>query len=159
MAEAIDGAPSATWEISHKTDVGLDLEMFNGAIRLQADYFYEYRDNILLKRAQIPDIMGAPWGNTPWANLGIVENQGFDGMIEVSHTTSYGLYFALRGNVTFARNKIIEDDTAEALWSYQNTRGTRVGQPFGYVALACSRARRRLTVRPSRSLALIRSVM
>lgn len=36
--------------------------------------------------------MGAPWGNTPWANLGIVKNQGFDGMIEVSHTTSYGLY-------------------------------------------------------------------
>lgn len=33
------GAPNATWEVSHKTDVGLDLEMFNGAIRLQADYF------------------------------------------------------------------------------------------------------------------------
>ena len=51
MAEAMMGAPNATWEVSHKTDVGLDLEMFNGAIRLQADYFYEYRDNILLKRA------------------------------------------------------------------------------------------------------------
>ena len=135
MAESMMGSPNATWEISHKTDVGLDLEMFNGAIRLQADYFYEYRDKILLKRAQIPDIMGAPWGNTPWANLGIVENRGFDGMIEASHTTSYGLYFALRGNVTYAHNTIIEDDTAEALWSYQNTRGTRVGQPFGYVAL------------------------
>lgn len=134
MAELQMGAPNATWEVSQKTDVGFDLEMFGGALRLSADYFYEYRNQILLKRAQIPDIMGAAWGDTPWANIGIMENQGVDAMLELKHTTRYGLYYALRGNFTFARNKVIEDDTAYAVFDYQNSRGRAIGSPMGLVA-------------------------
>lgn len=134
MAELQMGAMNATWEISQKTDVGFDLEMFGGALRLSVDYFYEYRDQILLKRAQIPDIMGAAWGNTPWANLGIMENRGVDAMLEVKHTTRYGLFYSLRGNFTFARNKVIEDDSARQIYDYQNSRGQSVNLPFGLVA-------------------------
>lgn len=134
MAELQMGAPNATWEISQKTDVGFDLEMFGGMLHLSADYFYEYRDQILLKRAQIPDIMGAAWGDTPWANLGIMENQGVDAMLELKHTTKYGLFYALRGNFTFARNKVIEDDTARQIYSYQNSRGRSINVPMGLVA-------------------------
>lgn len=134
MAELQMGAPNATWEISQKTDVGFDLEMFGGALRLSADYFYEYRDQILLKRAQIPDIMGAAWGNTPWANLGIMENRGVDAMLEVKHTTRYGLFYSVRGNFTFARNKVIENDTAYQIFDYQNSRGLPINLPFGLIA-------------------------
>ena len=134
MAELQMGAPNATWEISQKTDVGFDLEMFGGTLRLSADYFYEYRDQILLKRAQIPDIMGAAWGDTPWANLGIMENQGVDAMVELKHTTKYGLFYALHGNFTFARNKIIEDDTAHKVFGYQNSRGRSANLPYGLIA-------------------------
>ena len=152
MAEAQMGSPNATWEVSRKTDVGIDLEMFEGVIRMQADYFYEYRDGILLQRAQIPDIMGAPWGETPYANLGIVENQGFDGMIEIKKTHSNGLFWSLRGNVTYAVNKIIEDDTAEALWSYQNSRGTKIGQPLGYIALGLFQSQEEIDKSPKQEL-------
>lgn len=134
MAELQMGASNATWEVSHKTDLGLDLELFDRKIRLSADWFYEYRDQILLKRQQIPDIMGAAWGDTPWANLGIMENRGVDGQIEFTNTTSHGFFYSVRGNITYAKNKIIEDDTARALFDYQNTRGHSTGLALGYVA-------------------------
>ena len=134
MAELQMGAPNATWEVSTKTDIGLDIEFWGSRIRLSADYFHEYRDQILLKRVRIPDIMGAAWGDTPWANLGIMKNQGVDAMLEIKNTTKKGFFYSIRGNFTYAHNTIIEDDTPEALFDYQNSRGQSVGRLMGYVA-------------------------
>ncbi len=133
MAELQMGAPNATWEVSHKTDIGVDVELFDRKIRLSADWFYEYRNQILLKRAQIPDIMGAAWGDTPWANLGVMENGGIDGQIEFTNTTKSGFFYSVRGNFTYAKNTILEDDTAKALYDYQNTRGQSTGIALGYI--------------------------
>lgn len=134
-AEATMGSPSATWEVSHKTDVGIDMEFFNGRLKVASDYFYEYRDNILLKRVLIPSIMGAAFGETPWANIGIMENRGVDGNAEFSGTSASGLYYSVRGNFTFARNKIIEDDTVYHTWTYQDSRGRSAGMVYGLTAL------------------------
>lgn len=134
MSELQMGSPNATWERSRKTDVGFDLELFGGDIRLSADWFYEHRDGILLKRGTIPDIMGAQWGDTPWANIGIMENRGVDANFEAHHTFDSGFYIKADANFTFARNKIIEDDTAHTFYDYQNTRGRSAGLPLGYIA-------------------------
>ena len=134
-AEKTMGAPNATWEVSHKTDIGIDMEFFKGRIKLAADYFYEYRDNILLKRKLIPDIMGAAFGDTPWANIGIMENRGVDGNIEFSGTTTSGFFYSVRGNMTFARNKIIEDDTVYHQWGYQDSRGRSANMIYGLTAI------------------------
>ncbi len=152
MAESAIGAPSATWEVSHKTDVGFDLEMFERKLRISADYFYEHRTNILLQRASVPSTMGAPSGALPWANIGVMDNQGFDSSIELTNTTSYGLYYSLRGNFTFARNKILEDDTAEALWSYQNTRGKSANIPLGYVAIGLFQSQEEVDSAPKQEI-------
>ena len=135
MAELQIGAPNATWEVSQKSDVGVDMEFFSRKLRISADYFYEYRDRILLQRAAIPDIMGAAWGDTPWANIGIMTNKGVDGQIEFTDTTPGGFFYSIRGNFTYAQNKIVEDDTAYALYDYQNSRGMYVGSWLGYTAL------------------------
>ncbi len=129
------GVSDVSWEKSYKTDIGFDLELFNGAVSLQADVFNEDRKNILLQRRIIPNISGITSSTIPWANLGKVNNKGFDSMLEVKHTTENGFYYSFRGNFTFARNKIIEDDTPTPKHEYQSTRGKRVGQPFGLVAL------------------------
>ena len=41
----------------------------------------------------------------------------------------------MRGNFSFARNKIIENDEPEPLYKYQDARGRCIDQPFGLVAL------------------------
>ena len=152
MAELQMGAPNATWEVSHKTDVGLDIEFLDRKIKLSADYFYEYRDQILLKRAQIPDIMGAAWGDTPWANLGIMKNRGVDGQIEFTNTTKRGFFYSVRGNFTYAKNTVIEDDSAKAVYDYQNTRGVSSGIPLGYVALGLFQSQEEIDNSPKQEL-------
>jgi TonB-linked SusC/RagA family outer membrane protein len=152
MAELQMGAPNATWEVSHKTDIGTDIELFDRLVRVSADYFSEHRTGILLKRAQIPDIMGAAWGDTPYANLGIMDNKGFDGQIEITNTTKRGLYYSFRGNMTYAHNKVIEDDTARAMYDYQNTRGRASGRALGYVAVGLFQSQEEIDNSPKQEL-------
>ena len=152
MAELQIGSPNATWEVSRKTDAGIDMEFFNRKLRVSADYFYEYRDHILLQRATIPDIMGAAWGDTPWANIGIMTNEGVDGQIEFTNTTRGGFYYSVRGNFTYARNKIVEDDTAYALYDYQNSRGMYVGSWLGYTAIGLFQSQEEIDNSPVQEL-------
>lgn len=135
FAEDKMGVTNISWEVAKKANLGVDIELFNGFLNLQGDFFKENRDHILLKRGVIPNISGITSSTIPWANLGVVENKGFDGLVEVKKTTESGFYYSVRANFTFARNKIIEDDSPTPKYDYQNTRGNRVGQPFGLVAL------------------------
>ncbi len=122
-----------TWETSTKYNLGLDIGLFK-VFSLQIDAFKERRENILLKRAQLPALIGLVPHGTPYGNVGIVDNKGFDTAIELKNTTSYGLTYSLRGNFTFARNKIVEDDTPTPAEPYQQTRGTSLTQAFALVA-------------------------
>lgn len=152
MAEAQIGADNLTWEVARKTDIGIDLEFANRIVRLSADYFHEYRDKILLQRAAMPDIFGAAWEQTPYANLGIMTNQGFDGQIEITNTTRNGFYYSIRANATYAKNTIIEDDTAIPAEPYMNTRGQMAGLPMGYVALGLFQSQEEIDNSPKQEL-------
>ncbi len=152
MAEDQIGADNLSWEISRKTDIGVDMELFNRVLKISADYFHEYRDNILLQRKTVPDIFGAAWEKTQWANVGIMTNQGVDGQIEVTNTTRNGFFYSIRGNVTYAKNTIIEDDTAHPKYKYQNSRGTCAGLPLGYVALGLFQSQQEIDESPVQEL-------
>ena len=152
MAEDQIGADNLTWEVARKTDIGIDLEFANRIVRLSADYFHEYRDKILLQRAAMPDIFGAAWEQTPYANLGIMTNQGFDGQIEITNTTRNGFYYSIRANATYAKNTIIEDDTAIPAEPYMNTRGQMAGLPMGYVALGLFQSQEEIDNSPKQEL-------
>jgi len=134
-AEDKMGTTDVTWEKSYKTDVGVDMQLFNGFINLQFDYFYEKRRDILLQRGRVPNISGITQNSKPWANIGAADNKGFDFNITASKQTSYGLYYSLGVNMTLAKNKILEDDTAIHKWENRNSRGRPIDQPFGWVVL------------------------
>ncbi len=152
VAESRMGSPLASWEVSNKADVGLDLEMFDRKLRLSGDYFYEHRTNILLERGSVPRTIGLASNQLALSNIGIMDNTGFDANIEFTNTTSYGLYYQIRGNVTYAHNTVIEDDTAQALWSYQNTRGKSIGIPLGYIALGLFQSQEEIDNSPKQEL-------
>src|SRR5690606_14220589 len=134
-AEAKMGAANITWEKSYKANIGLDLELFRGTVVLQGDYFQEKRRDILLRRGTVPNITGITSASIPWANVGKVDNRGLDFNLEVRKHTSSDLYYSVRANGTFARNKIIDDDKAKQRWDNLNTIDHPVDQPFGLIAL------------------------
>lgn len=152
MAEDQIGADNLSWEVARKTDIGIDLEFANRVVRISADYFHEYRDKILLQRAALPDIFGAAWERTQWANIGIMKNRGVDGQIEITNTTKKGFFYSIRGTFTYARNTIIEDDTAVPAEPYMNTRGQLSGLPLGYVALGLFQSQEEIDNSPKQEL-------
>ncbi|MFC6997209.1 SusC/RagA family TonB-linked outer membrane protein [Rufibacter roseus] len=137
--EALIGNPNVTWEVSTKTNVGMDLEFFNGKITLQVDAFKEKRENILIQRGDVPRVSGIyPW-IIPFANLGKVDNKGIDGQLIVRNSTQSGFYYSFNSNFTFARNKIIKNDEPTPLYPYMAREGQRIDQPFGLISLGLFR--------------------
>jgi outer membrane receptor protein involved in Fe transport len=75
--ESATGNPFLTWEKSKKTNIGVDIELFNGQLAFTGDVFKENRTQILTTATIIPDVTGVQ--NLPAINAGIVDNKGFEG--------------------------------------------------------------------------------
>lgn len=134
MEENAMGNTELTWEKSYKTDIGLDLGLFDNRVVLQADYFREHREDILQQRNTIPNSTGIyPW-SVPYGNIGIVDNEGFDAMLEIRNTTAGGFFYSFKANVTYAHNTVIENDEPKPAYPYLSGKGQSLGQTFGYVA-------------------------
>lgn len=142
-------AENVTWEKSYKTDIGLDLRLFKESLTLQLDWFNEDRRDILLSRGTIPIVTGI-YAST-YANLGAVNNRGLDMMAEYKFAPSKDFYMSFYANMTYAKNKIIEDDTAIPLYNYQNSRGHSIDQPFGYVALGLFQSEEEIASSPKQT--------
>lgn len=124
------GNPDLTWERAVKMNVGFDLTMWGDRIRVTADFFNEYRKDILTTRSSVPVIIGA---EMPAYNLGKMRNYGFDG--EITFRDNIGKFnYWIRGLYSFARNEILEMDEVEPLYEYQRRTGQRFNQFYGLVA-------------------------
>lgn len=129
------GNPDVTWEVGTKSNIGLDVELFDGKIAIQADAFREYREGILIQRGVVPRVAGYyPW-SIPYANLGEAKNHGIDAMLEIRNTTPKGFFYNIRGNITYAKSLRVKDDLPTYLYPYQNPIGHLIDQPFGLVSL------------------------
>jgi len=123
------GNQLVTWEKSKKTNIGLDLNMLDGKLGITADYFSEYRDNILTTRENVPGIIAI---NLPAVNIGIVENRGYELMLKWKDNIG-SFNYQISPNMSFSRNKIVFMDEAPQNELYRLRTGNRVNQPFGYV--------------------------
>ena len=129
--EARFESPFLSWEIENKQNYGIDLGLFDNRIDIQADYFNNRRHNILLRRATVLDVAG--FQQMPWQNFGIVTNKGLDASVTMNHNIG-DWKLSARGNITYARNKIIEQDEVPQLYPWMNNTGTRLNSWDLYIA-------------------------
>lgn len=131
VAENIIGIQNLTWERSHKTNIGLEIGLFN-KLNIIADYFVDHRKNILVPRQTVAGIAGYN-GAQVYANLGEARNSGVDGNIE--YNDRFGkVGLRVFGNFTYAVNKIIFQDEPERQNAYQKGAGHMFGEFTGYTA-------------------------
>ena len=132
--ETVNMAVDLIWEESRKQDLGIDLKLFNDALSIVFDLFKERRENILLKREHsIPSFLGYNT-SAPYGNIGIIENKGFDGTIEYNKRINKDWVIALRGNVTFNKDKWIQGELPEQKYEWMNQYGRNINGAKGYVA-------------------------
>lgn len=126
------GVTNLTWEKGLKHNIGIEAAFFSDLIRLDIDYFYEKRTDILLQRASLPWIAG--FNSAPFANMGKMINRGVDGTIEINKRYGKG-GLRVYGNFTYAKDKILEQDEAQKNYEYRMRTGHKFGQQFGLIAL------------------------
>ncbi len=122
--------PNITWELATTTDIGLESQFFNGKLGINVDVFRSMRSNILITRSEsVPGYTGL---TLPNENLGKVLNRGIE--LEATHNNNIGNSFTynIRGNITFARNKVIFMDEAANIPSYQRKTNIPVDSWFLY---------------------------
>lgn len=121
------------WEIAYKTNLGLEIGLFDGKVDIMADIFKEKRTNILQERADIPNTMGL-W-TIPLVNVGEANGKGMDISVDYNHSFNKDMWLVGRGNFTYARSTYRyyeEPDYSHIPW--KSYIGHSIKQNRGYVA-------------------------
>ncbi|WP_207424343.1 SusC/RagA family TonB-linked outer membrane protein [Desertivirga brevis] len=117
--------PNYTWEVLKTSNIGLDATLWKGLLGIEFDMFNQNRSNILATRqVSISGLYGFP--GLPPENIGKVRNRGFELVLSHSNKT-HNINYNIRGNISFARNKIIYFDEVPLAYEYQNQTGRPIG--------------------------------
>lgn len=117
------------WEVARKWNVGAEMRLFEDRLSFSADYFEEKRDNILWNLSTVPEYVAV---SLPASNFGKVNNYGYE--FEAGFKSRVGKFnYWMRGNFSFARNKIVYQDEVKYKNEFQQRTGHPVGQYFGLV--------------------------
>jgi TonB-linked SusC/RagA family outer membrane protein len=120
-----------TWETSLKSNLGVEISLFD-KIEIQADYFTEYRTNILMTRSSIPSTMGLQADLR--ANIGEASSHGYEISVDVNHSFNQNFWLTGRANFTYATNKyeVFEEPTYPYPWL--SSKGLSFDQQKGLIA-------------------------
>lgn len=117
VSQGLFGNPNISWEIAEKKNIGIDVGLFN-SLSVSFDYFTEHRTDILISRGTVPEFQGVPLGNIPKANLGIVDNKGYEIEARYNKALSKNFSVNLGGNFGYNRNRVVFLDEAQRDESY-----------------------------------------
>src|SRR5690606_7133060 len=76
VRERSEANPNITWERAQKRNIGLEVNLWNGYLNMELDYFYEKRSNMLVTpNVVVPSEYGIGLSQV---NSGVMENKGID---------------------------------------------------------------------------------
>jgi TonB-linked SusC/RagA family outer membrane protein len=128
------GNPNITWEVAKKQNLGVDIGLFND-LSLALDYFVENRSSILISRGTVPEFQGVPLANIPKANLGEVDNSGYEMELTYNKSISQDLSLQVRGNYGYNHNtiKFLDEQILDESYVHRyRSTGYAIGQAWGY---------------------------
>ena len=106
--------PFITWERQTSYNLGFESKFANSLFSLNAEFFYQRRDNILVtKDASVPNFTGL---SLPQQNIGIVDNRGFELEGGYHKAINKDLRIDATANFSFNHNKVVfMDEPARAV--------------------------------------------
>lgn len=126
------GNPNVTWEKALKQNYGIDVNFLNNRLRVSTDIFFEKRRDILIQRKTLPVFYALSSSLMPAINYGKVNNKGYE--VEVKWNDKVrDVNYWITGNVSYSKNRIIEQDEVKPNEPYMWKTGKPTGTVFGYV--------------------------
>lgn len=128
------GNTQLSWEQTTMKNLGLDLSLFSNKVSLSAEVYSRKTDGLLL-RVPLPDSEG--YSNSPLANVGSMENKGFELALGY-HIDTKDFKSTITGTFDLVRNKVLSLDTPNATINAGNNADfggfditrTEAGHPF-----------------------------
>ena len=126
--------PNITWEVSYKTNLAIELGLFDNDLTFQAEFYHENRTNIVQLRPDIPSTTGLTAGVR--TNYGEAVGKGIDLTLDYNKAYTNSMWYIIRGNFTYGTAKITKYDELDysEIAPWRSLVGQKVGQTRGYVA-------------------------
>ena len=134
LAENRTGSMNLKWEVSTKTNFGIDARFFDDKVDMTVDFFHTKTTDIFQRRANIPDEGGLS-NVLPYANIGSMKSWGMDGTLAYTHTFNKDMALTVRGNFTHAENEVIYWEQSGVNYPYQSNSGVPYKVQRGLIAL------------------------
>lgn len=128
--------PSLKWETTTQSDIGIDIEVLNGALSFSTDYF-DKRTTGLLMFEPLPDYTG---GGAIARNIGSVQNKGWEFTLSAYPFRSKNFTWNTNFNFSTLKNKVTSLGDRDSVFTGSNVGGGMtgknefvliVGQPMG----------------------------
>lgn len=119
--------PNITWEESLNANIGIDVSLLS-SFELTADVFRHNRTQIITGRWNtLPGVIGQ---DLPYDNAGSVLSEGAELSLQYKNRAGSFNYF-VKGNVSFAKNKITGMDEVSGMNAWEYRTGQTVMQQWG----------------------------
>ncbi|WP_270089936.1 SusC/RagA family TonB-linked outer membrane protein [Sphingobacterium sp. SYP-B4668] len=120
------------WETTMTYNGGVEASLWNGLLGVEADVFYRVTKDILQGQSGLrPPSFGEYFPEV--VNSGIVDSRGFE-LILTHRKQINDFSYNVRGNLSFARSKVIETTEDANVPDHLRRTGKPVGLKYGFVA-------------------------
>lgn len=133
IGETRVGADNLAWERAIKSNLGIEVKLFNNKLDVVLDIFQDQRNGIFQQRVQVPEYVGVV--SNPFANVGKMKSTGADGNISYIQNISTDFGFTIRGNFTYSRNVVQNWEQAYLEYPYLEYNNFPYNSIRGYQAI------------------------
>jgi len=137
-----------TWSRVQSYNIGLDLNMWNGLLGMEFDYFYKVTSDILeTQGGDMPLSLGGNYSSV--ANSGKVDNRGFELLLKHNNKINGDWNYSLVGSLAWAKNKVLSRQISEGTPWNRNEIGRSIGIIYGYEAIGLYQTQAQLDNSPA----------
>jgi TonB-linked SusC/RagA family outer membrane protein len=123
-----------TWATTHSYNIGMEADLWHKKLGVELDLFYKLTTDILeTQSGNYPPSLGGYFPS--YQNSGEVENKGFEITLKHENRINSDWRYAVSGNFSFARNRVLKRAITDDHPSSWNLVGGSMGGKYGFIAL------------------------
>lgn len=122
--------PNISWEKAHKTNLGLDVSLFNNKLQFSSDFYIDKYFDLLQIRGKSIQLMGAAY---PTENIGKARRSGVELVLSYQNNIRKFNYY-ISGNWNIEQNKLLFMDEQDQPYDHLYRTGKPLGVQFGLIA-------------------------
>lgn len=126
------GADNLRWEKAIKNNLGIEITL-DDRLSFVFDIFKDRREGIFQERTNLPETVGNI--AQPWGNVGTMVSKGIDGTASLTQPLGEKAWATVRGNFTFAHNKVEYWEEPPFKYPYKAKAGHIYNSHTGLIAL------------------------